>query len=178
MSIDGQDQASRVREAMKAAQQKDSPKSESRRDAGEQEDRGGDSRRTESRREGAPSRYASLSQIGRMNPTPIAMSNTAEALEQFRRDFVEAMPAKDDNNMLNVSVFPIDSASAGIPFSLVIIAGTKRGAEDLGVGYHTFMLAASAETLRPREESYRGQRVFIVQVPGGSSLPEQSPVLG
>lgn len=166
MSIDGQDQASRVREAMKAAQQKESPKSDSRRDAGEQEDRGGDSRRTESRREGAPSRYASLSQIGRMNPTPIAMSNTAEALEQFRRDFVEAMPAKDDNNMLNVSVFPIDSASAGIPFSLVIIAGTKRGAEDLGVGYHTFMLAASAETLRPREESYRGQRVFIVQVPG------------
>jgi hypothetical protein len=164
MAIEGQDRQSQVRSAMKEAQERQSGGNTDR--GGQQEDRG--SRREESRRSetNAPSRFASLSSIGRANPTPLAMSNTAEALESFRRDFVEAMPAKDDNNMLNVSVFPIDASSAGIPFSLLVVAGTRRGKEHLGVGYHTFLLAGSAETLRPREESYRGQRVFIVQVPG------------
>lgn len=118
-----------------------------------------------SRRSAPNARVVGLGQIGSANPTPLAMTNGAEVLEQFRRDFVEALPAKEDNNALNVNVFAIDSAVAGIPFSVVVVAGTKRGAESLGVGYHTFLLAESAETLRPREENNRGQRVTIVQVP-------------
>lgn len=162
MTIEGKDQPSQVRDAMRRAQEQGAG---NKGQQGTQQEGERQSRREESRR-GGETRYASLSQIGRMNPTPIAMSNTAEALEQFRRDFVEAMPAKDDNNMLACQVFPIDSSSAGLPFSLIVIAGIKRGKEDLGVGYHTFMLAGSADPLRPREESYRGNRVMIVQVPG------------
>ncbi|HEX9137843.1 MAG TPA: hypothetical protein VF905_12985, partial [Nitrospirota bacterium] len=166
MAVEGQDQQSAVRRAMAEAQSRQGGTNKNEDRGGQQEERG--SRREESRRGETQghSRFASLSSIGRINPTPIAMSNTAEALETFRRDFVEAMPSKDDNNMLNTSVFPIDAATAGIPFSLLVVAGTRRGKEDLGVGYHTFVLAGSAETLRPREESFRGQRVFIVQVPG------------
>lgn len=111
-------------------------------------------------------RFASLSEIGRANPTPIAMSTTAEAAEIFRRDFIDAMPSKDDHNILNITLHPIDASAAGLPFSLIVVAGTKRGKEHLGVGYHTFLLAGSAETLRPRDESYRGDRVSIVQVAG------------
>lgn len=161
MSIEGKDQQSQVRDAMRRAQDKGG-------DRREQEDRAQEerqSRREESRASGG-ARYASLSNIGRMNPTPIAMTGTAEALEVFRRDFVEAMPAKSDNNMLDCQVFPIDASVAGIPFSCIVVAGKKRGKEKLGIGYHTFLLAGSAEELRPREESYRGNRVTVVQVPG------------
>lgn len=169
MTISGQDQTGSVRRAMEEAQERSKHQKRDEAGAGRTDDRTsrdddrGESRRSESRR--SEGRFASLSSIGRMNPTPIAMSGTAEALESFRRDFVEAMPSKDESNMLNCNVFPIDASTAGIPFSLLVVAGTKRGKETLGVGYHTFLLAASAEPLRPREESYRGHRVFIVQVP-------------
>lgn len=159
MSIEGKDQESRVREAIRSAH------ATGQRGNDNQQETGG-SRREEARRPETSSRHASLANIGRMNQMPIAMSNTAEALEQFRRDFVEAMPSKDDNNMLVANVFPIDANNAGIPFSLVVVAAYKRGNEAAGVGYHTFLLAGSADTLRPREESSRGQRLFIVQVPG------------
>lgn len=160
MTIEGKDQESKIREAMRNAQGGGSGQRE------QEETRGGESRRSEARRPEGGARHVSLANIGRINQMPIAMSNTAEALEQFRRDFVEAMPSKDDNNMLAANVFPIDASTAGIPFSLVVVAATKRGNEAAGVGYHTFLLAGSAETLRPREESARGQRLFIVQVPG------------
>jgi len=111
-------------------------------------------------------RFTSLTQIGRLNPTPLAMSDTAEALDQFYRDFVEAMPSKDDDNLIQAKVFPIDASVAGLPFSLLVVAGMKKNKPDLGIGYHTFVLAGSADQLQPREESIRGQRVTIVQVPG------------
>lgn len=161
MSIEGKDQPSQVQQAMRRAQEQ----GQSRRDESQNQQEERSSRREESRSSGA-GRFASLANIGRMNPTPIAMSGTAEALEVFRRDFVEAMPAKDENNMLQCQVFPIDSSVAGIPFSCLVVAGTKKGKEALGIGYHTFLLAGSAEALRPREESFRGNRVTIVQVPG------------
>lgn len=184
MAIEGKEGSGQVRDAMKRAEEANRAAEERREGT---QGRGGESRRDDRRdndrrddrrddRRGEREergdrgernvRYASLSQIGRMNPTPIAMSNTAEALEQFRRDFVEAMPSKDDNNMLAVNVFAVDASVAGLPFSLLVVAGVKRGAEALGVGYHTFLLAGSAETLRPREESFRGNRIHIVQVAG------------
>lgn len=162
MSLEGKDQPNQVRDAMRRAQEQ----GEQRRGEQQQAQEERQSRREDSRRESSNARYATLSSIGRMNPPPIAMSGTAEALEQFRRDFVEAMPAKSDNNMLNCQVFPIDANVAGIPFSCLVVAGSKNGKETLGIGYHTFLLAGSAEPLRPREESYRGNRVTIVQVPG------------
>lgn len=167
MSIEGKDQPSQVREAMRRAQEGgEQRRNEQQQTQDERQSRRDDSRRDSRRAESGGARYASLSNIGRMNPTPIAMSGTAEALEQFRRDFVEAMPAKTDNNMLNCQVFPIDASVAGIPFSCIVVAGSKAGKDSLGIGYHTFLLAGSAEPLRPREESYRGNRVTIVQVPG------------
>lgn len=164
MAIEGQEHNSQVRDAMRRAQEDGAKKQQGSQPQGQQPQREEQrSRRDEGRASG---RYASLADIGRLNSTPIPMTNTAAALEQFRRDFVEAMPTKEDNNMLDCQVFPIDASVAGIPFSLLIVAGFKRGAEDLGVGHHTFLIAGSADVLRPREESYRQQRVTIVQVPG------------
>lgn len=178
MGIENQNQPSQVRDAMARAQSKrgeestgGSRREETRRDTDDRRDDSrrdsrdrDDTRRSESRRGAANT--ATLGQIGRANPTPLAMSNTAEVLEQFRRDFVEAMPAKDDGNLLIANVFPIDAALSGIPFSVVVVAGKLRAKEKLGVGYHAFLLAESAEPLRPREETIRGNRVTIVQVPG------------
>lgn len=174
MAIEGTNQSSQVRDAMRQAQerkeQKDRREDSHRDEARSRRDDAADdagARRDEGRRHRENSvNFASLSQIGRLNPTPIAMTNTAEALEQFRRDLVEAMPSKEDNNMLRCQVYPVDASSAGLPFSLVIVAGSKVGREEIGVAYHTFMLAASAEPLRPTDESYRGHRVTVVQVPG------------
>lgn len=174
MSVEGTQTGSSIREAMATAQQRQQSRQGggSGNGGGNNNNGGNDSGdKGSSRRDDAGSnknRYASLSQIGRINPTPIAMSGTAEALETFRRDFVEAMPEKDDNNMLNVNVIPIDAGTSGIPFSLLIVAATRRGKEALGVGYHTFLLEASAEALRPFEDTHRqsGHRVKIVQVPG------------
>lgn len=163
MALENNENPSQIRAAMQRAQ----TTTEAKDNRPQQENTERTSRRDESRGDRAGGqRYASLSEIGRANPTPIAMTNTAEVLNTFRRDFVEAMPSKDDNNLINAQVFAIDAATAGIPFSLVVVAGTKRGKETLGVGYHTFLLAGSAETLRPREESYRGNRITIVQVAG------------
>lgn len=172
MAVTDTNPADGVREAIRR-----NGESQSRRE--ERDTRGADSRQreqdesaeTSSRRDGRretanKQKYASLSQIGRMNQTPLAMSGTAQALETFRSDFVAAMPAKEDNNLLTVAVTPIDAATAGIPFSVLVVSGQRRDRPQLGVGYHVFLIAGSADPLRTREESYRGNRIYINNVPG------------
>lgn len=187
MAIENKDEASGVREAIKssaASGTQERTRTESNRDRDSRsndrasdreshrnkrhpEDRGGESRRTESRRSDTlPSNYVSLSQIGRMNQPPLAMTGAAQALESFRQDFVEAMPSKDENGILECKVTPIDANTAGIPFSVLVVSGVLREKPDLGVGFHAFLLAGSAEELRTREESYRGKRIFITNVAG------------
>lgn len=171
MAIENDNNASIVRDAMNPS----NDNNEGRRNGGgerreRRDDRSNERDDRDERREDREPRRAGntagLGAIGRMNPTPLAMSSTAEALERFRADFVEAMPKKDSGNMINASVFPIDASLSGIPFSLLVVAGTHAERQKLGVGYHVFMLAASAEKMHPREESHRGQRIFVVQTPG------------
>lgn len=192
MSIENQDEASGVRAAIKSSantgnqertrtdstRDRETDRDSRRQDRREAdrnndrnkrhpEDRSGDSRRTASRsNDPLPSNYVSLSQIGRMNQVPLAMNSTAQALETFRQDFAEAMPSKDENGILECKITPIDANTAGIPFSLLVVSGFLKEKPDLGVGFHVFLLAGSAEELRTREESYRGKRIFITNVPG------------
>lgn len=164
MSISGTDNKSAVQGSFegntaKPAEEQFNSRREQSRDQNEEHNPTGQERKRKAQ-------YVSMHQIGRMNGTPLPMTNTAEALERFRSDFVEAMPKKDPSNTVDVNVFPIDASVSGIPFSMLVVAGVVRGRESIGVAFHTFLLAGSAEKMHPREESYRGQRIFVVQTPG------------
>lgn len=167
MSLERNDSPNQLREQLQQARQETDRRSDDRRDDRRGQDDNRREERGSSRREdGYSDRYASLSEIGRKNAPPMPMGETGMALSAFHSDFVEALPSKDHPGIPNVKVFPIDGASADLPFSLVVVAGTKPGREEVGVGFHTFIIAGSAEPLPPRTESYRGEQYRIVVTPG------------
>jgi hypothetical protein len=118
---------------------------------------------TQSRR--SERRQAGLSSIGRLAPMPIAMSNNGLVMEQIRADFVEYLPAKDDANVPDVKVIPINKESASLPYSVIVVAGIRKGREDLGVAHHTLIIAGSSDPIQPYTDSFRSEQRRIVPTP-------------
>lgn len=157
MAIENASTGSRAREALQSATQTraDAPQAERQ------------TEREEAPRRSAPAgrRQAGLSSIARLAPMPISMSNNGQVMEQIRQDFVEALPGKDVEHSPDIRILPINKDSAGLPYSIIIVAGTRKGKENIGVAYHTLVIAGSSDPIKPTTDSWRGEQLRIVPTP-------------
>lgn len=107
----------------------------------------------------------SFRSLGRLGNAPMGRNPAAEVLVKLEKALIETY--KSANPAFEIKLLPLDmNNNPAIARSALIVALFDKNDLDLGVAYHTLILAGSGEPFPPKYEQINGQNVEIQRVDG------------
>jgi len=107
----------------------------------------------------------SFRSLGRLGNAPMGRNPAAEVLTKLEKALDEVY--KSANAAFEIKLIPLDmNNNPAIARSALIVALFDKNNLDLGVSYHTLILAGSGEPFPPKYENINGQNVEIQRVDG------------
>lgn len=105
----------------------------------------------------------SFRSLGRLSNAPMGRNPASEVLVKLEKALTEVY--KSVNPSFEIKLIPLDmNNNPAIARSALIVAMFATNAHQLGVAYHTLILAGSGEPFPPKYEQINGQNVEIMRL--------------
>jgi hypothetical protein len=105
----------------------------------------------------------SFRSMGRLANAPMGRNPASEVLVKLDKAMTEIY--KGANPSFEIKLIPLDmNNNPAIARSALIVAMFDRNSQDLGVAYHTLIVAGSGEPFPPKYEQINGQNIEIMRL--------------